>query len=140
MVGDVYEVSTSSAERFRQCATLAEWYDAMGELLTLEPPMLESDDDELTMWAETFTGGTDDLAALFQGDLASPDQDNNDPVVRYAGPDRVTAAAQYLSRLSQEEVDARLGPAGCGWFKGSFERFLADVSANDNAVIMMWGG
>ena len=140
--GTFYEVSDSARGRLSTCRTKSEWYEALGALSIESSPQLDAE-ESISFWVSKLESIEHPLARFFEGDMHAEYNEYDDPNVCYVGNTSTNAFLTELNGVGKEffvRLFPHNGPYGSGdsWLYEPLCKFLRDVCARNNGVIILW--
>lgn len=140
--GTFYRVEDEVRSAFEGKTSKNEWYDALGKI---EIQRYESCDAEesIPAWVLALKGEKQPLSLLFEGELRAEPNEYDDPDVVFIGKEMVISIVKEIEDKSKPYFEKLLGSVNCSpdfWLFNSMFQFLKNAAANNEAVVILWGG
>ncbi|WP_147426694.1 hypothetical protein [Trinickia fusca] len=140
--GKLYEVPDSARERFRDCRTKSDWYDAMGEIGVGAGKSAECDlEDSVNLLGNELELQPYPLGKLFIGELHAELNEFDDPNVSFLGCQLAKDIATALNTVEENFFDSiatHHPPNPYTWLLRDLRRFFDEVALRSNAVVCLW--
>lgn len=140
--GKLYEVPSSASERFRDCRSKSDWYQAMGAIGVGDNELAECDlEDAVNFLGSVLELQPYPLGKLFIGELNAAPDESDDPNVSVSGSGLVQEIATALNSVAEDFFDVMATdrpPNGYAWLMRDLRQFFDRVSSRGNAVVCLW--